>query len=64
MMTTEMEYYWDEMTELGIATSEELGLATALCGCSIETLESVLFIRTGYRTFEQMHEDLYEEEED
>lgn len=54
MMSTEMEYTWDTMIELGIATNEELGLACALCGTSNETLESVLYIRTGYRTIEQM----------
>ena len=57
MLSTEMEYMWDMMVELGVATDEELGLATALCGCSTETLESVLYIRTGYRTLEQMLEE-------
>lgn len=64
MMTSEMEYYWDELVEMEIATAKELGLATALCGCTIETLESVLYIRTGYRSFEQLYEDLYAGEED
>lgn len=57
MMTKEMEMMWDEMVELGIATDGELGLAVALCGCSIETLNRVLYIRTGYRSLEQMDEE-------
>ena len=48
---------WDTMVELGIATNEEIGLAVALCGRTIQTLESVLYIRTGYRSIEQMLEE-------
>ena len=56
-MTDNMLFLWDNMTELGIATSEELGLACALCGTTEETLKSVLYIRTGYRSIEQMWEE-------
>jgi len=54
MMTDREQYIWEELVELGIATNEELGLATALCGTTEETLNRVLYIRTGYRTLEQM----------
>lgn len=57
MMTEEMNTLWDELVGRGIATDEELGLAVALCGCTIETLYSVLYIRTGYRNLEQMDEE-------
>lgn len=53
-MTDRMLEMWETIEELGIATTEELGLATALCGNTIETLERVLYIRTGYRTLDQM----------
>ena len=56
-MTDNMLFLWDNMTELGIATNEELGLACALCGTTEETLKSVLYIRTGYRSLEQMWEE-------
>lgn len=58
MMTNrEMEIY-DYMVETEIATAEELNLARNLCsGSWEEILNSVLFIRTGYRTLEQMFED-------
>ena len=46
---------WEEMVELGFVTDEELGLATALCGRSVQTLESVLYIRTGYRSLDQLY---------
>lgn len=57
MMNERMEMIWDTMVELGIATEAELGLATALCGITEETLNSVLYIRTGYRSIEQMLEE-------
>ena len=57
MMDRETEMYWDTMVELGIATKEELGLAVALCGTTKETMQRVLYIRTGCRTLEQMTEE-------
>lgn len=52
-MEQKMFELWDAMVELSIATDEEIGLATELIGRNIETLESVLFIRTGYRSLSQ-----------
>ena len=52
---------WDYMEEMGIATSEEMGLAVALCGKSSLTLERVLFIRTGYHSLEQIQEEMEED---
>lgn len=54
MLDNRETYIWDTMVELGIATNEELGLAVALCGTTEQTLNRVLFIRTGYRSIEQM----------
>lgn len=56
-MTDNVMYIWDNLTDLGIATDEELGLAVALCGTTEETLNRVLYIRTGYRSLEQMFEE-------
>lgn len=56
-MTDNMLFLWDNMTELGIATNEELGLACALCGTTEETLKNVLYIRTGCRSIEQILEE-------
>lgn len=58
MMTNrEMEIY-DYLVETEIATAEELNLARNLVsGSWEEVLNSVLYIRTGYRTLEQMFED-------
>lgn len=58
----EMFELWDYMVDTGIATDEEIGLTTAMCGRSLATLERVLYVRTGYRSLEQIREE--EEEED
>lgn len=62
MTTAEMIQY-DQMVEMGIATTDELNLARNLMsGAWEEVLNSVLYIRTGYRTMEQMMEAEDEEE--
>lgn len=45
---------WDTIIELGIATDDELGLVTALNGRNTCVLQDVLYIRTGYRSLEQL----------
>lgn len=57
MMDREMLQLWDYMEETGIATSEEMGLALALCGNNLHTLERVLDVRTGYHSLEQILEE-------
>jgi hypothetical protein len=57
MLTDKENYIWDTLVELGIATNEELGLAITLCGKSEQTLNRVLYIRTGYRDLEQMFDE-------
>ena len=57
MMTDREQYVWETLVEEEIATDEELGLACALCGTTEETLNRVLYIRTGYRTIEQMFDE-------
>lgn len=47
---------WQEMYDilheyLGIS-EEALGIACAIGGCNEETMERVLFYKTGWRTFE------------
>lgn len=61
MMTKEEEYLYDMLVELNIATEEELNLAFNITDmCWIDTLNRVLYARTGYRSLEQY---LEEEEE-
>ena len=44
---------WEYLEGNGIATDAELQLVTNGWGYSEETLETVLYVRTGERTFEE-----------
>jgi len=48
---------WEAIVEYGIATDEELGLITAIIGYNEDTLNKVIYARTGYRDIEQFLED-------
>lgn len=62
MTQNEMMMY-DMMVELEVVTPEELNLARNLVsGTWTEVLNSVLFIRTGYRSLEQMIAEEMEED--
>jgi len=50
----EINKMWDWLVELGIATDDELLLVTSINGLKMETLYDVLYVRTGYRSREQM----------
>ena len=54
---------WDELVNLGIATDEELKLVTCINGYTEETLNDILYARTGYRSIEQLNDDEAEAEE-
>lgn len=53
-----MDGLWDVMIEYGIATEEELQLITSINGYNEEALNSVLYVRTGYRNIEQFIEEV------
>ena len=62
MMTQEEMFLYDYMVETEIATAEELNLArNLLSGSWLYVLNSILFVRTGYRSLEQ-YLDAEEEE--
>ena len=62
-MTTNEMITYDQIVEFGIATAEELNLARNLMtGTWTEVLNAVVYVRTGYRTFEQFIECEMEEE--
>lgn len=45
--------YWIDLVNAGIATEEELMLIVSINGYTVETLDDVLYVRTGYRSWEQ-----------
>lgn len=55
-LDTKRDELWDYIAELGIATENELSLVTSINGFSLDTLESVLYCRTGYRSLEQIQD--------
>ena len=57
-MNKETEELWDYLEGNGIATEEELRLVTSINGQNLESLESVLYCRTGNRSLEQIKEEL------
>lgn len=58
----ELEAAWDFLVSHDIATTEELQLITSINGYNINTLNAVLYVRTGYRDVAQFkeYEDLEE----
>ena len=48
---------WDFLIEHEIATEDELRLVTSINGYSQDTMEAVLYSRTGYRDFDQWIEE-------
>lgn len=48
---------WDAIIEYGIATEKELELVTSINGYNENTLNDVVYVRTGYRNIEQLLED-------
>lgn len=56
-----IEWMMDMLTDCEIATMEEIALVTAINGTNEETLCNILYVRTGYRSFEQFME-MFEED--
>jgi len=52
----EKETLWENLINYGIATENELQLITSINGYNLETLEDVLYCRTGYRSWDQYKE--------
>jgi DNA uptake protein ComE-like DNA-binding protein len=47
---------FSRLIDLNIATENELNLITGVNGYSIDTLNSVIYYKTGYRDLEQYEE--------
>lgn len=53
-----MNDIWNSIVEYGIATDEELQLVTCINGYNEETLNDVIYVRTGYHDIEQFLEEV------
>ena len=54
IITNPLDYIWDELIDMGIATENELQLVTSINGYNEETLNDIIYARTGYRSLEQL----------
>lgn len=54
-----LEQLYDNLIEHGIATDEEILLVTKINGWNKDSMNDILFVRTGYRNWEQYTESLY-----
>jgi len=55
-MNNDTEKLYDYLIEYGVCTEDELSLLTSINGTNLDTLESALYSRTGYRSLEQIEE--------
>ena len=53
----DVNIYWDMLIDFGIATEDELNLITSINGYNEDTLSDVLYVRTGYRDFDQFTDE-------
>ena len=52
-MNTEINELWDWMILHNLATQETLKIITSINGYTLETLLDVLYVVTGYRSWDQ-----------
>lgn len=57
-MDKEYDELWDLLIENNVATEKELQLVTAINGQNVAALNDVLYVRTGYRDWEQFEEEI------
>ena len=60
-MGQEVEMLYDLIIDAGIATEKEISLVTSINGYSVDTLNSILYSRTGYRNWTQFEDMVMEE---
>jgi hypothetical protein len=51
---------WDYLIDYSIATEEELRLVTCINGYNEDTLNDIIYARTGYRSIEQLQNETEE----
>ena len=55
-MNKEESELYDYLVEYEIANEKEIGLVCSINGTNLESLESILYSRSGYRSLEQIRE--------
>lgn len=57
MNNMSLDTQFDELINYGVCTEDEVRLVTEINGYSDETLEDILYARTGYSDFEVWYND-------
>ena len=57
-MNYTIEQIWDLLLQYNIATENELQLVTTINGYNIDSLNDILYARTGLRNIEQLLEEI------
>jgi len=52
----DIDTFWDNLIENNIVSEDTLQVVISINGYSIDTLKKVLYVRTGYRSWEQYEE--------
>ena len=55
-MDKDTEELYDYLMDYEIATEKEISLVCSINGTNLDSLESILYSRTGYRSLEQIRE--------
>ena len=55
-MDKDTEELYDYLMDYEIATEKEISLVCSINGTNLDSLESILYSRTGYRDLEQIKE--------
>jgi hypothetical protein len=55
-MNKKEQELWDFLVDFELATEKEIGLVCSINGHNLDSLESILYSRTGYHDLEQIKE--------
>ncbi len=61
-MDKDTEELYDYLMDYEVATEDEISLVCSINGTNLDSLESILYSRTGYRSLEQIR--MIDDEED
>ena len=57
-MNYTIEQVWDLLLQYDIATEDELKLVTRINGYNMDTLDDIIYVRTGLRDIEQLLDEI------
>lgn len=57
-MDKTIDEVWDLLIEYGVANQEELRLVTCINGYNMDTMNDVIYARTGYRDIDQLQNEI------